>query len=88
MDRQPLFCDFCAFSEISKAYPTDEPGIHWYACPACVELIENEDWDRLVDRCLAAYGQTRFLSDDEKRVVLAQVEALVRAFRSFRLVPA
>ena len=87
MNRQPLFCDFCAFPGISKAYPTDEPVIHWYACPACDELIENEDWDRLVDRCLAAYGQTR-LSDDERGVVLGQVEALVRAFRSCRLVPA
>jgi hypothetical protein len=88
MNRRPSFCDFCGVPEVSKAYSTDEAGIHWYACPGCVELIENEDWDRLVDRCLAAYGQTRFLLDHEKTVILGQVEARVRAFRSCRLVPA
>ena len=88
MNRRPLFCDLCAFPEVSKQYPTDKADIYWYACSGCVELIENEDWDRLVGRCMATYGQTRFLSDEEKGVVLTQVKARVRAFRSCRLVPA
>jgi len=41
-----------------------------------------------MDRCSAAYGEGSVLSEDDKRVVSEQVEALVGAFRSCRLVPA
>jgi len=80
MKRRPSFCDFCAFPEVSNEYPTDKAGIDWYACPACAELIENQDWDGLVSRCLAAYVQIRSLPDDEKSVVLGEVQARVRSF--------
>ena len=83
-----FFCDFCGSPNPLIAYSTDKPGISWYACASCAQLIDNEEWRKLADRCLAAYDKTRVLSDEDRRVVWDHVEALISDFRSYRPVPA
>jgi hypothetical protein len=60
--------------------------IQWYACPECAELIDAEDWDRLVERSLAAYAQIRPMPDGDEPILRSQVEHLVQVFRTLRLV--
>lgn len=79
-------CDFCGAVQGLKRYPTDAPGVDWYACPDCVELIRNEDWGKLIDRSVAAYAAFRFIPESEQNVLRHQVENLVKAFRTFCVV--
>ncbi len=86
MNRQPLFCDFCGSPE--PLIPYDEPGFSWYACPECTQLIENQDWDGLVSRCLAGFDLTRNFSGEDQHLLTEEAQALIRAFRESLLVPA
>ncbi len=54
----------------------------WGACEACRRLVEHEDWDRLVNRILAARGDPRAAGF---RAGLAQV---IDRFRTHRAGPA
>ncbi len=88
MHRDSPFCDFCGCPEALIACHTDEAGSYWYACPGCALLIENDEWERLEERCRDAYTATRHLSDEDKRIVAEQAAGLVDAFRASRAVPA
>jgi hypothetical protein len=57
-----LLCDFCAREAPCCYYPVEEfelrgGGVTWrsgtrfYACPACRELIDRDDYDGLAARC-------------------------------------
>jgi hypothetical protein len=85
MKRESSHCDFCGAVQLLKRYPTDAPGIDWYACPDCVEIIQCRDWGKLAERSLAAYATLRSIPDDEQNVVRRQVENLVKAFRTLCL---
>jgi hypothetical protein len=87
MIRQTPHCDFCGDAERLKRYPS-AAGFDWYACPACVELIQDEDWDQLTERSIAAHIAARRRRDREHDVLRRQVENLVTAFRTCCPVPA
>ncbi len=70
-----------------EEYPTDREGTDWYACRECAQLIDRADWDRLIQRSLAAYAEIRSIPDGEEAILRRQVENLVRTFRAVRLVP-
>lgn len=86
MHRPPSCCDFCGFPQVVEEYPTDREGTDWYGCLKCAELIGRADWDRLIQRGLAAYAQIRTIPDGEEAILRQQVENLVRTFRAVRLV--
>ena len=86
MRRPPSCCDFCGFPQVVAEYPTDREGSNWYGCLECAEFIDRADWDRLIQRGLAAYAQIRAIPDDEEAILRQQVENRVRTFRSVRLV--
>ncbi len=86
MQRPSSCCDFCGVSQTLREYPADHVGINWYACLGCAGIIEAEEWDRLIERSLAAYARIRPLPDCEEPIRRQQVENLVEAFRSFRSV--
>jgi hypothetical protein len=50
-----LVCDFCGGAQGRRSYPTESSGQEWYACALCVRFINNEDWDNLTDRIIAAF---------------------------------
>lgn len=86
MNRQPSCCDFCGITEVSHEYPTDREDVKWYACRDCAQLIALEDWDRLVERSVAAYFTLRPFTEDEKTALREQVHNFVERFRAVRLV--
>ncbi len=86
MERPATSCDFCGDTQGLREYPTDHGIIKWYACPACTSLIEAEAWDRIIERSFAAHAQLRPVPQAEGAVLRKQIENLVEAFRSFRLV--
>jgi hypothetical protein len=66
--------------------PADHCSINWYACADCARLIDAQHWELLIERSLAAYAQIRPIPEGEEPILRKQVEHLVEAFRSFRLV--
>jgi hypothetical protein len=87
MQRRPSCCDFCGFAQVSKEYATDREGFSWFGCIECMRLIDDEDWDGLIERGLAAYAQIRPMPDGQESMLRRRVETLVQNFRSVRLVP-
>ena len=86
MERPATSCDFCGNSQKLREYPTDHAGIEWFACPTCTNLIETEEWDRVIERSITAHAQLRPVRCGEEPILRKQVETLVESFRSFRLV--
>ncbi len=85
MKRPALSCDFCGCPE--PLIPYQEPGFCWYACPACTQLIQNQEWEALAESCLEAFDSTR-LSSSDKSLLAEEAQALVTAFRECLLIPA
>lgn len=85
MNRQPSCCDFCGFPQVSKEYPTGRESIKWYACRVCADLIDRADWDRLVERAVAAYFALRAIPENEETALRKQAQTLVERFRAVRL---
>ena len=81
-------CDFCGHHSPSWDYDchdflTDDPDLAsaggWAACTPCSDLIEAEDWDGLMERCLFV---PRKLGLEEKiRVSAGKMHAGFRANR-------
>jgi hypothetical protein len=86
MERPLSCCDFCGDCQCLREYPTDHSAVNWYACGNCARLVDAENWERLIERSLAAYGRIRAIPDGEEPILRQHVEQLVQAFRSFRLV--
>ncbi len=86
MERPATSCDFCGDPQGLREYPTDHSLITWYACATCTRRIEAEEWDRLIERSLCAHAELRPVPEGEEPTLRQQVENLVEAFRSFRLV--
>ena len=81
-------CDFCGSVHGLRSYPNDVFGVDWYACEDCSALIQNEDWNKLIDRSTAAYMALQSIPEGEQNALRQQVENQVKAFRTFCLLPA
>jgi hypothetical protein len=81
-----VLLDFCGNTEKLQEYLVVDETIQWYACADCAELIDTDNWELLIERNLAAYAQIRPIPDGEEPILREQVEHLVEAFRTFRLV--
>ena len=86
MERPVTSCDFCGNSQQLREYPIDHGIIKWYACPTCTRFIETEEWDRLIEHSFAAHAQLHAIHCGEEPILRKQVQNLVEAFRSLRLV--
>ncbi len=88
MHRQPSCCDFCGAYATLREFPLGDGTTTWYACPECSILVEVEDWNRLIERSFAAYGQIHIIPKTDEPILREQVENLIRTFRAFRMAPA
>ena len=88
MTRGFSICDFCGSVQGLRCYPTGVSGVDWYACEDCSALIQNEDWNKLIDRSIGAYMALRFIPEGEHNALRQQVGNQIKAFRTFCLLPA
>ncbi len=86
MERPATSCDFCGDSQELQEHPIDHAALKWYTCTTCTRIIEDEEWDHLVERSFVARDQLHSVPQGEESILRKQVENLVEAFRSFRLV--
>ncbi len=87
MNRQALFCDFCGARGVGHTYSTDGGDGEWHACFRCAELIHEDDWTALVERCLAAYQEVGTIPEDETILVLQEIWSRLFTFQHFALSP-
>jgi hypothetical protein len=88
---RPMKCDFCSEPTVVKLYgkPTGDPPdlvirvIHgqWTACRECVELIESERWEGLIDRSVVAIRTKYGLRNGTARELREEVRRFHERFR-------
>ena len=96
-DLEELICDSCSGGPIYKSYPARDFSVvtgrevdsvskgDWAACKACAELIDQEKWDELADRTLAALPQGCPSDPAVKDALYSFVKSLHSRFREHRL---
>lgn len=68
MSPQLAPCDFCGGTQSLRTYPNDLQGAEWHACAICVRLIQNEDWNALIERIVAVFAALQFIPESEQTV--------------------
>jgi hypothetical protein len=71
-------CGFCGSVSRLRLYPTDVPGVKWHACPICVALIREQNWNPLIERIIAAYAALQCISDSEQDAFRHELEDAFR----------
>jgi hypothetical protein len=71
-------CDFCGSVQRLRHYPADARGVVWHSCEICATFIRNEDWDKLIERIIAAYAALQYISESEQGAFRHELE---NAFR-------
>lgn len=97
--KEPLICDFCSSPNPSYQYPCKTfqiPDVippyifnqEWAACEICRELIEDEDYGRLLNRSMIQYRKdTKPLDDRRERLLYEKVGTIHALFRKNRQGP-
>jgi hypothetical protein len=61
-----LACDFCGAAQGLRSYPTERLGQVYQVCAVCVGLINNEDWDNLIERIITAFTTLEHIPESEE----------------------
>jgi hypothetical protein len=59
-------CNFCGSLQGLRSYPKDAHGLEWHACGVCVRLIRMEDWNKLIERIVAAFKTLQHIPECEQ----------------------
>ncbi len=76
MDRL-VRCDFCGSDQGVHWYPSDAPGVEYYACAVCVALIRNQDWRAFLDRIISAFVAAQIVPDGEQIAFRFELECAI-----------
>ena len=80
-------CDFCGSSSVNKLFPCanfkwngffifSTPSGYWTGCPTCGDLVESEQWSKLVTRVMAEVKKRRELKMLEPSTLRAELAQL------------